>query len=59
MEEEEDDPNRSGVPLEDQERRQKPHMPTKIDEHISEKRFNKVGKKIEMFKVWDKLCRGS
>ena len=34
-------------------------MPTKIDEHISEKRFNKVGKKIEMFRVWDKLCRGS
>lgn len=33
-------------------------MPTKIDEHISDKRLNKVWKKIEMFKVWDKLCRG-
>jgi len=33
-------------------------MPTKNDEHISEKRFNKVGKKIAMFRVWDNICRG-
>ncbi len=32
-------------------------MPTKIDEHISDKRLNKVWKKIETFKVWDHLCR--
>ena len=33
-------------------------MPTKIEEHITEKRFNKVWKKIETFRVWDDLCRG-
>jgi len=33
-------------------------MPTKNDDLISDKRMNKVWKKIEMFRVWDDLCRG-
>lgn len=33
-------------------------MPTVTDEHVGDKRMNKVWKKIEMFRVWDDLCRG-
>jgi hypothetical protein len=33
-------------------------MPTKTDDLISDKRMNKVWKKIEMFRIWDDLCRG-
>lgn len=33
-------------------------MPTVSDEHIIDKRMNKVWKKFEMFRVWDDLCRG-